>query len=301
MSEANPIQPPGLLSNVTPFTARKGSVNIMTIRGVPVYLHWSLLASMLPITVLSGFDLRLSLYLCLSLAALIVIHELGHIAAAASLRTKVYALHISFLAGRCVFEYPRSVREVLIVYSGGFIAQGILLALTVSCVVAFGRPQTAPTICLVVTFTVANIMLLVFNLVPFGKGTETDGTMLWKLYLHVAKGYPHPFPDLRAPSPVFTPDTRLVQFRSMVPAGFTSGIELLNDGTTPMEFVVSVLARYLSLEREHAIAMMLKVHGDGGMLIPIEGMETAQAIAAAIGADARAAGHPLICRAVDAC
>lgn len=99
---------------------------------------------------------------------------------------------------------------------------------------------------------------------------------------------------------VFPPGTSLVQVESMVPAGFTTGLELLNDNTTPMEFVVSILARYLDMDREQAIALMLKVHWDGGVLIPVEAMEAAEAMAAAISSDARAAGHQLVCRAVNA-
>jgi hypothetical protein len=44
----------------------------------------------------------------------------------------------------------------------------------------------------------------------------------------------------RAQSPVFPPETSLLQVEGFVPAGFLCGIEIMNDNLTPMAFVVSV-------------------------------------------------------------
>ena len=80
---------------------------------------------------------------------------------------------------------------------------------------------------------------------------------------------------------------------------FITGIELFNDDTTPMEFVVAMLTEQLHMAREPAIAVMLKIHRSGRARVALDGMERSHAVAAAISAAAAAAGHQFVCRAVD--
>jgi ATP-dependent Clp protease adapter protein ClpS len=290
-----------LLNHVDPTEARKGSFKLVAIHGIPLYLHWSVIAGMLLIASLTLFTPDLSLYYCLAYAALIVIHELGHIAAAMSLRLQVFALHMTFLGGFCLIERPRGVRTTLIIFAAGFVAQILLLAATILCVIVIGPPTTVFAMCVFNTFTVVNLILILLNLIPLGmgKGMASDGDILWKLFQHVTKGRPHPFPDFYTQSTILPSGTKLASLDAMRPAGFVTGIEIMNDNTTPMEFVVAMLVQHLAMDWDTAIALMLKVHGEGGTLIPIEGIEAAQAIAAAITADAHAAGHQLVCHAVD--
>lgn len=290
-----------LLNHVDPAAARKGSLRPVAIHGIPLYLHWSVIAGMLFIVSLTLFTPDLPLYYCLAYAALIVIHELGHIAAAMSLRLQVFALHMSFLGGFCLIQRPRGVRATLIIFSSGFAAQILLFAATILCVIVFGPPTTVLGTSVFNTFTVVNLMVIVLNLIPveMGKGLASDGDILWKLFQHVTKGRPHPFPDFYTQSTILPSGTKLASLDAMRPAGFVTGIEIMNDNTTPMEFVVAMLVQYLAMDRDTAIALMLKVHGEGGTLVPIEGIEAAQAIAAAITADAHGAGHQLVCHAVD--
>ena len=101
-----------------------------------------------------------------------------------------------------------------------------------------------------------------------------------------------------AASPLFPPETRLLTIDGLLPPGFTTGIEMLNDDTTPMEFVIEMLQKHLKLEREAAVAAMLGVHTRGGLLLPVEDHERAEQIARAIATESRERGHQLICRAV---
>lgn len=289
------------LTNLDPLNSRKSSWKFASVRGVPVYLHWTLGAAIPPVALLTGFELTESLYYFLACVFLILVHELGHVAAALALKMRVHALHLGLLDGHCVFQRPRGTRQTFMVYAAGLVAQTFLLVFTLLCVLAIGPPANPFWLSVFNTFTFVNVFVMVVNLFPFtvGNGVRSDGGILWGLFLHKFRGHPHPFPDLYGPSTVFSPDTSLVSVRSMVPEGFTTGIEILNDNTTPMEFVVAVLIKYIFLERERAIEMMLRVHESGGLLLPIDGTEAAQAIAAAITADARAAGHQLVCRMVD--
>jgi ATP-dependent Clp protease adaptor protein ClpS len=98
-------------------------------------------------------------------------------------------------------------------------------------------------------------------------------------------------------SPVLPPETSLVSNPDFVSPGFTHGIEILNDNTTPMEFVVAVLSAHLGLSPEDSKGTMLAIHARGGALIPTPSLADAQRIAAQISAEAAKLGYPLICRA----
>jgi|SRR5580658_11036706 ATP-dependent Clp protease adapter protein ClpS len=102
-----------------------------------------------------------------------------------------------------------------------------------------------------------------------------------------------------APAPhVLPPDASLTAIAWFLPPGFTQGIEILNDDTTPMEFVVAVLSAHLGLSREDSTHTMLAIHERGGALIPTPSLAEAERIAAQITAEAAKANHPLICRAI---
>jgi ATP-dependent Clp protease adapter protein ClpS len=98
-------------------------------------------------------------------------------------------------------------------------------------------------------------------------------------------------------SPVLPPGTPLTSIADFVPPGFTQGIEILNDNSTPMEFVVNALSLHAGLTREDSNKTMFAIHTRGGALIPTHSLEDAERIAAQITADAAERGYPLVCRA----
>jgi ATP-dependent Clp protease adapter protein ClpS len=99
-------------------------------------------------------------------------------------------------------------------------------------------------------------------------------------------------------SPVLPRETSLITIPEFVPAGFTQGIEILNDNTTPMEFVTSVLGSSLGLSPEDSNRTMLQIHTRGGALLATTSLAEAQRIAAQITTEAARHGHPLVCRPV---
>jgi ATP-dependent Clp protease adapter protein ClpS len=99
-------------------------------------------------------------------------------------------------------------------------------------------------------------------------------------------------------SPVLPPDTSLIALPDFVPTGFTQGVEILNDNTTPMEFVVSVLSSYLGLSPEDSTHKMLSIHQRGGALLTTPSLAEAERIAAQVTAEAAKHGYPLVCRPV---
>jgi len=99
-------------------------------------------------------------------------------------------------------------------------------------------------------------------------------------------------------SPVFPPDTSLLWMKGFTPAGFSCGIEIMNDSLTPMAFVVSALQNCVGLSENDAIRTMLEIHTKGGALLPMPTIEESKRVAELVTAEARSKNHPLACRAV---
>ncbi len=300
-SDPSPDGPPPI-APVSPGSTPPGFFRAATFGSVPVLVHWRFLLSGAVIAMLAGADLDGLIAYCAAYAGVFAIHEAAHALAAWRLGIRVHAIVLLGHGGRCVVRVPRSARDTFQVYVAGVAAQAVLLAATLTAVAVLGEPETAVGAAVVMTFTWVNAMLIVVNLVPAitRQGLPTDGAILWQLYRHVRHGQAHPLEVQHAVSPVFDPSTPLLTVAGMRPEGFVAGIELLNDDTTPMEFVVEMLERHAVLDRDAAVALMLDIHRRGGLLLPQPTLAVAEVIADAITRDARARGHVLVCRAVSA-
>ena len=100
------------------------------------------------------------------------------------------------------------------------------------------------------------------------------------------------------PPPVFPPETSLLTLPKFVPAGLQQGVEILNDNTTQMEFVVKALMNHIGVSRQEALRIMLTIHTRGGILLAMPSMAEAEQAAQGITANAREQHYPLVCRAV---
>ena len=70
---------------------------------------------------------------------------------------------------------------------------------------------------------------------------------------------------------------------------------LLNDDFTPMDFVVLVLQRFFSMNREQATQIMLKVHMEGRGVCGVFPRDVAATKVEQVAAFARDNQHPLAC------
>ena len=70
---------------------------------------------------------------------------------------------------------------------------------------------------------------------------------------------------------------------------------LLNDDFTPMEFVVFVLQKFFSMNREQATQIMLKVHVEGRGICGVYPRDVAATRVAQVTTFARENQHPLAC------
>ncbi len=70
---------------------------------------------------------------------------------------------------------------------------------------------------------------------------------------------------------------------------------LLNDDFTPMDFVVHILQKFFSMNRERATQIMLKVHTEGRGICGVYPRDVAATKVEQVTAHARANQHPLAC------
>lgn len=70
---------------------------------------------------------------------------------------------------------------------------------------------------------------------------------------------------------------------------------LFNDDYTTMEFVIEVLQRFFSANRERAQQIMLKVHNEGSAVCGVYARDVAETKVTQVGEFAKQHGHPLRC------
>ena len=70
---------------------------------------------------------------------------------------------------------------------------------------------------------------------------------------------------------------------------------LLNDDFTPMDFVILVLQKYFSMNREQATQIMLKVHVEGRGVCGVYPRDVAATKVEQVATFARENQHPLAC------
>ena len=70
---------------------------------------------------------------------------------------------------------------------------------------------------------------------------------------------------------------------------------LFNDDYTTMEFVIEVLQRFFSINRERAQQIMLKVHNEGSAVCGVYSRDVAETKVAHVTEFAQQHGHPLRC------
>ncbi|WP_306603847.1 ATP-dependent Clp protease adapter ClpS [Azonexus sp.] len=90
-------------------------------------------------------------------------------------------------------------------------------------------------------------------------------------------------------------DRQLEALRSKLQPPRMYKVMLLNDDYTPMEFVITVLQRFFSLDTEQATRIMLKVHNEGRGVCGIFPRDIAATKVEQVGAYALQHQHPLAC------
>lgn len=151
---------------------------ILRIRGVPVYVHWSvLLISVLilanvihqPLTSLVGLVCYLSVLL---------IHEVGHLVAAQKLHSEVISIKLYPIFGVTRFRLPWSRFDHCVIAWGGVIAQAVIAIPVTGWIMFFGYSRFEAVNAMLVLLGFFSLAVAVFNLLPI---PPLDGATAWAI------------------------------------------------------------------------------------------------------------------------
>jgi Zn-dependent protease len=149
---------------------------VMRIRGVGVYLHWTVL--LIALIILLNV-IRHPLASLLGLAAylgVLLIHESGHMIAAQRMGCEVFSIEIYPIFGFCKFETPWSRLDHCVIAWGGVIAQAVVAAPIVLYVSIFGYTRFQPINAVLALLGFFSLAVAAFNLLPVPR---LDGSIAW--------------------------------------------------------------------------------------------------------------------------
>lgn len=151
---------------------------VLRIRGVPVYLHWSvwLIALLILFNVI-----RHPITSLLALAAyfgVLLIHESGHLVAAQRLHCDVDSIRLYPIFGVTRFQTPWSRFDHCVIAWSGVIAQSITFIPIVAAVSFFGYSRIEPINAVLAVLGPFSLGVAIFNLLPF---RPLDGSIAWAI------------------------------------------------------------------------------------------------------------------------
>jgi stage IV sporulation protein FB len=151
---------------------------ILRIRGVPVYLHWSvlLIAVLILVNVIhhpAGSLLGLAAYI-----SVLLIHESGHLIAAQRMRCEVLSIQLYPIFGITKFETPWSKFDHCLIAWGGVIAQAVVALPTVGWVILFGYTRFEPINAVLALLGFFSLGVAAVNLLPIA---PLDGAIAWAI------------------------------------------------------------------------------------------------------------------------
>jgi Zn-dependent protease len=164
---------------------------VMQIKGVKVYVHWSVLLIGAIILIGALEEPLLSFVVLGSYYGVILIHECGHMLAAQRKRCAVWSIELYPLWGITRFDEPYSRLDYCIIAWGGVIAQALIGVPLVVWVEVFGYTPYQPANAALAILGFFSLSMAVFNLLPI---RPLDGAIAWRLLPALLKRSPTPPP-----------------------------------------------------------------------------------------------------------
>ena len=153
-------------------------VKFLKIFGAPVQVHWSALAAMGLLFVVS---IKSPLYAVITICSYfgtILLHEAGHAYFVRRMGYRIRNIQLGLLHGTCTFDAPYDLREECIIAWGGVAAQLIVAIplIVLSLTTPLDRlPLTGP---IVLFLGYISVIIALFNLTPM---MNLDGVKAWQL------------------------------------------------------------------------------------------------------------------------
>ena len=141
-------------------------VQVFKIKGIPIYITWSIIIAIFLFLYLNGFDVISSLLSISAYIFLVFIHELGHFYFAKRAGLRVIEIQISAFGGHCLFEATKNRMSALLIIAGGVIFQIFVLAFSIAFVMVSKKEVLSffePLLLVLIHF---NILLILVNVIP---------------------------------------------------------------------------------------------------------------------------------------
>lgn len=153
-------------------------IKIVEIKGVKVFLHWSVL--LIGVIILLGAleETLLALVVLASYYGVILIHECGHMVAAQRKGCAVSSIELYPIWGITCFRVPYSRFDHCVIAWGGVMAQALVGVPLVAWVAVFGYTRFQPLNAILAILGCFNLSVAVFNLLPI---RPLDGAIAWAL------------------------------------------------------------------------------------------------------------------------
>jgi stage IV sporulation protein FB len=149
---------------------------IARVRGVDVYIHWTVFLIAGIMIYLSFRKPWVTLAAGTAWLAMILVHECGHMIAAHRKHTHVYAIELYPIHGLCRFDLPYSRFDHCVIAWGGVIAQAAVALPLLLWVSIFGYTHFDPIDAVLGILGPFSLLIAAFNLLPVGR---LDGAIAW--------------------------------------------------------------------------------------------------------------------------
>ena len=151
---------------------------ILRIKGVPVYVHWTvlLISALILVNVIHhpiSSLLGLTAYL-----GVLLIHESGHLIAAQRVHSEVTSIQLYPIFGITRFQSPWSKFDHCVIAWGGVLAQAVVALPVVVWVAFFGYTRFEAINAVIALLGFFNLGVAAFNLLPIA---PLDGATAWAI------------------------------------------------------------------------------------------------------------------------
>jgi Zn-dependent protease len=153
-------------------------VKFLNIFGAPVHVHWSALAVMGFLFVVSIKSPLYAVVTICSYFGTILLHEAGHAYFVRRMGYRIRNIQLGLIHGTCTFDAPYDLREECIIAWGGVAAQMVVAIplIVLSLTIPLDRlPLTGPV---VLFLGYISVIIALFNLMPM---MNLDGVRAWQL------------------------------------------------------------------------------------------------------------------------
>lgn len=147
------------------------------LRGVRVYVHWSVLVV---VGLLALVSFSAPIYAAVSIASylgIIVIHEVGHAWVARRLGCHVGAIRVAFLHGVCEYDAPYTEVDDVLIAWGGVAAQLVVAIPILIIATVFDRQDFGYAAPAIAFLGYVNVLIALVNLAP---APGLDGHLAWR-------------------------------------------------------------------------------------------------------------------------